>query len=234
MSATPASIGEFYRLPRGVLWDLDGTLLDSTEFHWLAWRETLASESRHLSFQQFSGTFGQRNDTILRNWLGADLSDEEVQRIGNAKEERYRQLVRAQGAQVLPGVRGWLDRLCGSGWRQAIASSAPRLNIDTILDALGISHYFSAIVSAEDVLRGKPDPQVFLVAAGRLSIPPAHCVVVEDSPAGIEGAHRAGMRAIGVRAPQAAPGADQFVASLDELPPDTFDRLLNGRLAESR
>jgi beta-phosphoglucomutase len=205
---------------------MDGTLLDSAEYHWLAWREALAAEGYALTREQFAGSFGQRNDTILRAYFGTDFPVSEIDRIGAIKETRYRELVRARGVETLPGVRRWLDRLSASGWRQAIASAAPRLNIDTILDALRLAGRFEAIVSAEDVQRGKPDPQVFLTAAGRLGVPPSQCIVVEDAPAGIEGAHRAGMRAIGLLTTHADLTADRVVRTLDELPDEAFDDLI--------
>src|SRR5581483_10634122 len=102
-------------------------------------------------------TFGQRNDTLLRAWLGAELSTTEIDRIGGAKEARYRELVRERGVELLPGVGRWLARLQAAGWRQAVASAAPRLNVEAILEALAIGPFFAAITSAEDVQRGKPD-----------------------------------------------------------------------------
>ena len=213
--------------PGAVLWDMDGTLLDSAEYHWLAWREALAAEGFDLTRAQFESTFGQRNDTILRATFGPDLPLGEVDRIAGVKEARYRELVKTHGIDALPGVRRCLDRLNAGGWRQAVASAAPRLNVETILDALDIADCFDAIVSAEDVQRGKPDPQVYLTAAARVDAPPARCIVVEDAPAGIEGARRAGMRSIGVLSTHASLRADLTVRTLDELPDDTFERLLS-------
>jgi len=213
--------------PGAVLWDMDGTLLDSAEYHWLAWREALAAEGFDLTRAQFESTFGQRNDTILRATFGPDLPLGEVDRIAGVKEARYRELVKTHGIDALPGVRRCLDRLNAGGWRQAVASAAPRLNVETILDALNIADCFDAIVSAEDVQRGKPDPQVFLLAAERLGVSPARCIVLEDAPAGIEGARRAGMRSIGVLSTHASLRADLTVRTLDELPDDTFERLLS-------
>jgi beta-phosphoglucomutase len=213
--------------PRAVLWDMDGTLLDSAEYHWLAWREILAGEGFELAHGQFVATFGQRNDTILHDWLGADLPIGEIDRIGAAKEARYRELVRAGGITLLPGVERWLMRLQADGWRQAVASAAPRANVEAIVAALGIAAYFDAISSAEDVQRGKPDPQVFLVAAERVGVPPARCIVIEDAPAGLTGAQRGGMRAIGVRSSHADLQADIVVDTLAELPDDAFERLLD-------
>jgi beta-phosphoglucomutase len=137
----------------------------------------------------------------------------------------YRELVRAKGMSPLPGVERWVRRLNKNGWRQAIASSAPRLNVEVVLDAIGLAVCFQAIVSAEDVQHGKPDPEVFLTAASRLRVPPERCVVVEDAGAGIEAARRAGMRSIGVSRCNALP-AEVSVQSLDLLPEDTFEKLV--------
>ena len=215
-------------LPRAVLWDMDGTLLDSAEYHWLAWRDILAGERFELAHDQFVATFGQRNDTILRDWLGADLPISEIARIGDAKEARYRALVLAGGITLLPGVARWLTRLQADGWHQAVASAAPRANVAAVVAALGIAAYFDAISSAEDVQRGKPDPQVFLVAAERVGVPPARCIVIEDAPAGLLGAQRGGMCTIGVRSSHAELQADIVVDTLVELPEDAFERLIAG------
>ncbi len=208
---------------------MDGTLLDSAEYHWLAWCEILADEGVELTHAQFVATFGQRNDTILRDWMGADLLIGEIDRIGEAKEARYRELVQAGGITLLPGVERWLMRLQAAGWYQAIASAAPRANVEAIMAALGIAAYFDAISSSEDVQRGKPDPQVFLVAAERVGVPPARCIVIEDAPAGLMGAQRGGMRAIGVRSSHADLQADIVVDTLADLADDALDRLLDGR-----
>ena len=204
-----------------VLWDMDGTLVDSEEFHWLSWRDTMEQEGVPVTREQFLATFGQRNDAILPQWLGRDATPERIQRIGDAKEALYRKLVRERGLQPLPGAKEWVARLHQEGWRQAIASSAPRANVEVVLEVTRLGSYFDAIVSAEDVTAGKPDPQVFLRAAGRLGVPPARCIVVEDAAAGVEAAHRAGMRSIGVSRNVTLP-ADLAVKSLTDLPQNAF------------
>ena len=211
---------------RAVLWDMDGTLIDSEEFHWISWRETLAQEGVTITHDQFLASFGQRNDSILPQWLGAAAAPERIARIGNAKEELYRDLVRANGMPPLPGVSTWVLRLHEQGWLQAIASSAPRSNIEVVLEALGAAHCFQGVVSAEDVRRGKPDPEVYLAAASRVGATPDRCIVVEDAAAGIEGARSAGMRSIGVSHNGKYLRADIVVQSLDLLDTDAFDRLL--------
>ena len=219
--------------PRAVLWDLDGTLIDSRAHHWRAWRETMEAESIRLTEAQFDASFGRRNEEILSGWLGADADDARVERVGEAKEVRYRELVRACGVSVLPGAAGWVRRLRTAEWRQAIASSAPRANIEVILSGLAFGEAFDAWVSAEDVTEGKPDPEVFVVAAERLGVTPERCVVVEDAAAGIEAARRAGMSCIGVGGVRVA-DADVTVPTLNALPGAVFERLLCGRTTEAR
>jgi HAD superfamily hydrolase (TIGR01509 family) len=214
------------RQNRAVLWDVDGTLIDSAEYHWSAWREVLAAEGFDLTRERFAESFGRRNDATLRGYFGEALPISEIERIGEITETRYRDLVRSRGVQLLPGVRDWLLRLRADGWRQALASSASMLNIEAILEALSLEGFFDAIVSAEDVHTGKPDPEVFVTAAARVAALHPRCVVVEDAPAGIEAAHRAGMHAIGVRSSHDSLQADIVVGTLDELPEDTFDSLI--------
>ncbi len=208
-----------------VLWDLDGTLVDSADYHWQSWRHAMDAEGLPLSRRQFLDSFGQKNDRILANWLGPDADPERVRRIADVKEREYRRLAREGGLTPLAGAAEWLARLHAGGWRQAIASSAPLANVEVMLGALRLHELFDAIVSAEDVTAGKPDPQVFVKAAERLGVPPSRCIVVEDAAAGIEAARRAGMRSIGVSR-TATLDADLFVRSLDELPADAFSALL--------
>jgi beta-phosphoglucomutase len=214
--------------PRALLWDIDGTLIDSEEFHWLSWRDIMMKEGVALTREQFRSSFGQRNDSIITQWLGAAATPERIARIADAKEELYRDLVRKKGLVPLPGVAHWLRRLEDQGWFQALASSAPRANIEVILAVLGTAHCFQGIASAEDVRKGKPDPEVYLVAASRVGVQPARCIVVEDAAVGIEGARRAGMRSIGVERSGKELAADIMVKSLDLLDGDAFDRLVAG------
>ncbi len=215
------------RVASGALWDLDGTLVDSAGYHWLAWRDTLAAEGRAVAPEDFASAFGMRNDEILRDLYGAGLAPEWIERVSETKEQAYRRLLREQGLVPLPGAMTWLARLRESGFRQALASSAPRPNIDAVLDILGLGAYLDAVVSADDVGRGKPDPAIFLAAAERLGLAPGRCVVVEDAPAGLEAARRAGMRSIGVLSSHhRALSADLVVPSLEAVPEDAFESLL--------
>ena len=213
---------------KAVLWDMDGTLIESSELHFVAWRETLEAEGRAYDRADHDVVFGMRNDAVLRLLLDPAIGDAEIARIAGAKERRYRERVAAAGIEPLPGVRAWLVALREDGWRMAVASSAPLENLDAVLAATALERAFDAVISAEDVARGKPDPDVFLRAAERAGAPPGRCVVVEDAPAGALAGRRAGMRVIGVGPRHAELGADVSIERLDRLPADAFSRLLDG------
>ena len=224
MSVTSARVG-------GVLWDLDGTLIDSAGHHWIAWRDTLAAEGRSVTPGDFANSFGKRNDEILYELFGHGIEARWIERVSEAKEQAYRRRLREQGLELLPGARAWFERLRSTGWRQALASSAPRPNIDAVFESLAaLGQYLDLVVSADEVGRGKPNPAIFLEAARRLFLPPGRCIVVEDAPAGLEGARRAGMRSIGVLSehhPRLE--ADVVVPSLEALDADAFEVLLARR-----
>jgi len=211
--------------PRAVLWDMDGTLIDSAEYHWVTWRDTLAELGVELTPEGFAGWFGSRNDRILRRYF-SDISADEIRRIGELKESRYRELVRRDGVELLPGVEHWLRRLAAEGWRQAVASSAPPANIDVLLEVLHLEGLLQATVSAEEVPHGKPAPDVFLRAAEKLGVVPARSVVVEDAAVGIQAGRSGGMHTIGITGVHGALDADVITRTLADLPPDTFDRLV--------
>ena len=169
-----------------VLWDMDGTLIDSAEYHWHTWRDTLAGEGHALTDEQFASWFGQRNDAILRRYFGDGITPGRSR--GSERRRRPpigRWCASAASSRCPVCDSGW--RACGTaGWRQAVASSAPPANIEVIIEVLGLDGVFDAWVSAEEVAHGKPAPDVFLRAAEKLGVPPARSVVVEDAPAGVE------------------------------------------------
>jgi beta-phosphoglucomutase family hydrolase len=205
------------------LFDWDGVVLDSSSQHERSW-ELLAAESSHvLPPDHFTRSFGMKNETILPDVLQWTQDPAEIRRLSLRKEELYRDIIRAEGIDPLPGVRTFLKRLQAAGIPCAIGSSTHRENIDTCLRAFGFTEFFRGIVTAEDVQRGKPDPAVFLLAAAKTGMPPERCVVFEDAPVGIEAALRAGMRVIGVAGTHPEErlrgdrGAHRVVRRLDEL-----------------
>ena len=207
----------------GVLWDMDGVLVDTGEMHFQAWMQAFTEFGIPFSKELFLDTFGMNNFSILSSMLGHPPEPDYFDKVCDRKESLFRQVIRGQ-VHLLPGVRLWLERLEKLGIHQAVASSAPKANIEAIVDETQIRSHFSAMVSAYDML-GKPDPAVFLEAANQLHLSPESCVVVEDSFYGVTAAHRAGMKCLAVTTTYPRKDlteADLIVESLEDLKIEDF------------
>jgi len=179
------------------IWDVDGTLVDTAELHFVSWEALVAELGRPFTRADFAATFGRRNPEIIRHLFNERFNDAEIADLGYRKEELYKTAAR-RGVDLLPGARALLEGLHAAGFQQAIGSSAPRGNVDLILELTRTEPFFQAIVSMEDTQRGKPDPQVFQVAAAKLGVAPARCLVFEDAVAGVQAAKAGGMKCIAV------------------------------------
>ena len=205
-----------------VIWDVDGTLVDTAELHYQAWQVLAREIDKPFTRADFVGTFGWRNPEIIPKLWGIH-DDAEVAALGDRKERYYREEAK-KGLNLLPGVRELVEVLTKSGFRQAIGSSAPRNNIELILEMTQVAGHVQAIVSMEDTQRGKPDPQVFVLAAQRLGIDPARCVVIEDAPVGVMAAKAGGMRCVAVTCAGHHPGEKLTAAGADLVVP-TLEQL---------
>lgn len=181
-----------------ILWDLDGTLADTEELHFESWRNTLSHYGIDYTFELFIASFGRANAEILPELLGSASTPAQVETISLQKEANYRDLLRQNELQALPGVHQWLSDFRQAGLQQAIGSSGPMANIVASIEALRIGDYFNSIISGARLPKGKPDPTIFRLAAAALGLQPEQCLVIEDSVAGIEAARRAGMRSVAV------------------------------------
>ena len=204
---------------RALLWDLDGVIVNSGHYHYLAYRDVLSPLGVELSEEMYTTRlFGKRNEDILRELLGDQVSEEELAHIAARKEEKFRELVRGN-IHALPGAEALLRGACEGGLKQCIVSSTPRANVQMILESLGVGELLDVIVGEEDVSRGKPDPQGFLRGAEQLGVAPAECVVLEDAPEGIAAGKAAAMSCIGVattRSPERLEEADLVADSLED------------------
>jgi HAD superfamily hydrolase (TIGR01509 family) len=215
--------------PETVIWDLDGTLTDSTALHYQAWQATMAGHGVHYSQDLFLAGYGRNNFEILAEQMPG-FSSAKIGQVSEEKEHAYRALLQPGALTLLPGVAEWLHRCHELGLRQVIGSSAPMANIVAMLEVLDVANYFHAILSGYRVPRGKPDPLLFLRCAAAAESAPANCLVIEDSIHGIEAAHRAGMPSIAVGSVIHGDGIQPYlhdrtprclpVATLVELAPD--------------
>lgn len=213
------------------IFDVDGVLVDSYRAHFESWRALARELGFELAEAAFARTFGRTSREIIRLFRpGGELDEAELRRLDDRKEALYRELV-AERFPAMDGARELVDSLAKEGIRVALGSSGPPENVELALDRLGIRPAVSAVVTGRDVARGKPDPEVFLLAAERLGVPPPRCAVVEDARAGIEAAKAAGMVAVALVSTGRAlrdfegSGADLVVASLRDLSPACLRRL---------
>lgn len=180
-----------------VLWDLDGVIADTGDYHYRAWGDIFKEKGVTFTKEDFMRHFGQRHDTIIRFALGNDIPSDEFKVITERKQQEYRRIV-AGNIKPLPGVIELIKSLNNYRIKTAIASSAPLENIEIIIRGLGIEDCFQAIAWGTEVPEGKPSPQVFLLAARKLEIEPGNCVVIEDAIAGVTAAKQAGMKCVAV------------------------------------
>jgi len=206
----------------GAIFDWDGVIINSAEHHERSWELLAAEIDRPLFEGHFKAGFGMKNEVIIPELLKWTTDPVEIQRLSLRKEAIYREVVVERGIVALPGVENWLRTLREAGVACVIGSSTHRENILTSLGVIGLESYFDAMVTAEDVKRGKPDPEVFLTAAKKIGVEPAHGVVFEDALVGVAAAQAARMRVVAVtttnpRAALAGAKADWVVDRLDEL-----------------
>jgi beta-phosphoglucomutase len=204
----------------GAVWDLDGTLVDTEMNHYAAWRTLMQEHGRDLTHDEFRPTFGRRNDDVLRDHLGFIGSTDVLMRLGERKEVLFRSLIEAEGLRMQKGARELVEHLHALGFRQAIASSAPPANIDLIVRLMDVRGCFDAVVSSEEVVHGKPAPDIVLRAAERLHLQPRDLVVLEDAPAGVAAGKAAGCRVIAIAStfsPEHLTAADLIVHSFADV-----------------
>ncbi len=218
---------------QAVIFDMDGVLVDSYRAHFESWGSLAAEHAIPFDDQTFAATFGRTSRDIIRLlWQGRALGDGAVQALDDRKEALYRDVV-GRDFPAMDGARELLDALAAAGIPLAVGSSGPPENVELAVEKLGGPGLFGATVTGRDVERGKPDPEVFLLAAERLGAPPANCVVIEDAPDGIEAARAAGMAAVALLSSGRAEAdfrqilPDLIVGSLRELSPAVLRAVLN-------
>jgi beta-phosphoglucomutase family hydrolase len=215
----------------GVIFDLDGVLVDTGWAHKQAWQDLAEKEGFDMSDEFFYSTFGMQNYQIIPTLAGQNVARKKIDRLSEWKESRYREIISDKLA-LLPGVSKLLNDLKDSGFLLAIGSSAPRANLELVLERLSLQNQFNACVTDKDVKKGKPAPDTFLKAAKKLALSPGQCVVVEDAVQGVEAGKAAMMKVVAVtttREKADLERADIVVDSLDELRAEDFIKLLNNQ-----
>ena len=220
----------------GVVFDMDGVLVDSAEPHFRSWQLLGAENDIDVSREQFSSTFGRQNNDIVPLLFG-EVSPERLRQLSDRKETLYRDLIRTQ-VPIVDGAPELVRSLCAAGVSVGVGSSGPLANIRMVLEAMGLQDCISAIVSGDDVTHGKPHPEVFSLTFERMGVDPTYGVVVEDAPVGVQAARAAGAYVVAVliyHPREAFDHADCFVDRLSRVSAEQLTSLVqrSGQADES-
>ncbi len=212
---------------KAVLFDLDGVLVSTDEYHYRSWKKLADEEGfdffDHEFNHKFRGVARMECVEILLRTAGRDYSQDQKQEIADRKNKYFvDSLSTVTTDALLPGALTTLRELKIRGVKIAIASNSR--NAKTIIRQIGIEHFLDTVVDGYGIENSKPDPEIFLLAAKNIGVPPANCIVVEDAVTGIEAARRAGMKALGIGPPDRLPNASIVVPNLSAI---SVDDLLN-------
>ena len=213
----------------GVIFDMDGVLVDTARFHKQSWQYLAAEKGFEMSDEFFQRTFGMQNKEIIPMMVKRKLTPEQIDQWGQCKEQHYRQLI-AGNLDLQKGVRELILELKDNNFRLAIGSSAPYENVEFMLKEAQAWEYFDQIACSQDVKHGKPAPDTFLKAARKLSLTPARCVVIEDAAQGVQAGKAAGMMVVAItstRRWEDLAQADVIIDCMTELTADDLIKLLS-------
>jgi len=214
---------------KAVIFDLDGVIVDTAKYHFIAWQEIARQLGIHFTHddnERLKGVSRVKSLDIILDLGKKKLAPVEKEAILTAKNNHYLQLIAQMSKdEMLPGIMDLLQNLRENNIPFALGSASK--NARRILDALQITDWFTAIVDGNDVSKAKPDPEVFLKAAKALNTDPENCVIIEDSKAGIEAAKNAGMKAVGIGDKKVLKQADVVLPDTRKLHPDLLKGLFD-------
>ncbi|MBS1446889.1 MAG: beta-phosphoglucomutase [Odoribacter sp.] len=217
---------------KGCIFDLDGVIVDTAKYHYLAWKEIaseLGFEFTEKDNELLKGVSRMASLEILLNIGGINVCEEEKLKLADKKNKIYLSYItKMTSEEVLPGVRDFLEDLHQNGIQIALGSASK--NAKTILKQVGIEDMFDAIADGTNVTQAKPDPEVFQKGAELLHLPAEECLVFEDAVAGVEAAHRAGMKCVGVSKREILKQADVVMADFRQVKIENGKLKINGEI----
>jgi len=204
--------------PAAIIFDMDGTLVATTEADFLAWQRIFKDHGKMLSFDNYFPLLGKKSHDVVYHVL--KLEGKEAENALQNKMRYFEEIVAQKGIAMMPNAEALLKELKSLGIPLALATSSRKLKMELVLEEVGLLEYFTVLVSGEDVVRGKPNPDIFLLAASKLNVDPRHCVVLEDAVSGVKAAKAAGMKCIAVTNTHEAEDlsiADLVISDFSEL-----------------
>ena len=216
----------------GVIFDMDGVLLDNVDYHVEAFLRLGREEVEPFGRAQVLKVFGRRNSEMLPALFSRPLSLAEAKRLGERKEAIYREIIRPHlASSLVPGVVELLHGLQVQRFRLAVATSGPPENVELVLEGLGDGCSFDAVVTGDQASKGKPDPEIFLLAAQRIEVEPRECLVFEDSLSGVAAARSAGCFCVALSTTHSRPeleevAPDRIILDFREVPAGNLEQWL--------
>jgi beta-phosphoglucomutase family hydrolase len=201
-----------------VIFDMDGTVVDTTELEYKAWHRMMQEQGVEFTHEEYIKVLGAKGSEIVKKHL--DWDEEAIQEILQNKETYFKELVAQQGLELIPGVEKVLQDIQQIPLKMALATGASRKKLEFVLEKLPIKQYFEAMITADETNSGKPDPEVFLNAAKKLGVAPGNCIVMEDARNGAQAAKKGGMLCIAItttRSEDQLQAADLIVDGYHEL-----------------
>lgn len=215
----------------GVIFDVDGVLVDSYEAHFVTWQASAQKHGFDCTEAEFAVAFGRTAREVIRESWDSTLSDEWIRDFEDEKESLYRQMI----SKEFPAIEGafeLIQALHADQVSMAIGSSGPPLNVQAVVHALKAEEAIRTVITGADVKIGKPNPDVFQQGAAGMQISPERCVVLEDAVPGLQAARAAGMKCVGVvssgRSREELADADHLVSDLTELSPQLLKKIIDG------
>lgn len=204
---------------KGAIFDLDGVIVDTAKYHYLAWRslaKRLGFEFTEEDNERLKGVSRMESLQILLKVGGVEANEAERLEMADAKNKEYVDYIsRLEPSEILPGAREYLLQLRSRGVKVALGSASK--NAEFILNRLGIAELFDAVIDGTKVSKAKPDPEVFLAASAALGLEPSECVVFEDAAAGVQAGKAAGSKVVGIGSADILAEADRVINGLYEL-----------------
>jgi beta-phosphoglucomutase family hydrolase len=209
---------EIWKNTAAVIFDMDGVIVDNHAYHHEAWMTFFQKYGLTVE-GDVSHFFGRTNQDILEAVFPDELDQAHLYQFAGEKEKLYRELYEGN-VEMAEGLPELLENLLKMGMKLAVATSAPPGNVDFVMKNTGLRRYFDLVVDSSMVAKGKPDPEIYLLAARKLNVKPARCVVVEDSVSGIRAALAAGMKVVAITTTsgrERLAEADMIIDNFDEL-----------------
>jgi beta-phosphoglucomutase family hydrolase len=205
-------------LPAAVIFDMDGTLVATTEADFLAWQKLFLEFGKQLTYETYFPLLGKKSIDVVKEGLG--LHGDDAQEAMHRKMVFFEDIVREQGITTLPNAEKFLREIKSFNIPIALATSSRKMKMQLVMEESGLGEYFAVFVTGEEVTHGKPSPDIFLLAAERLYVDPTQCIVIEDAVNGVAAAKAAGMKCIAITSTHedvALIAADLVVDNYSEL-----------------